>query len=107
MQASSSTKGRRRLAGVSAAVAAIAVLLFGGSASAAPDYPNSMASTGDSITRAYNTGSAYADNPAGSWSTGTNTTVVSHYTRLLAANAAISGKSFNDAKSGARMVDLG
>ena len=32
-----------------------------------------------------------ADYPANSWSTGTNTTVNSHYTRLLALNPAISG----------------
>jgi len=98
-------RGRSRT--VASALAAIAVLVFGGSAaSAAPAYPNSMASTGDSITRAYNTGSAFTDNPAASWSTGTNSTVVSHYSRLLALNPAISGKNFNDAKSGARMVDL-
>jgi len=66
------------------------VLLLPVAAQAAVPYPDAMASTGDSITRAYNTGSAYSDNPAGSWSTGT----------------AISGKNFNDAKSGARMVDL-
>jgi lysophospholipase L1-like esterase len=66
-----------------------------------------MASTGDSITRAYNTGSTgFTDNPAASWSTGTNSTVVSHYTRLLGLNSAINGHAFNDAKSGARMVDL-
>src|SRR3954471_1342124 len=89
-------------------LAAIAVLLLGTTpAGAATPYPSSMASTGDSITRAYNTGSAFTDNPAASWSTGTNSTVVSHYSRLLALNSAISGHAFNDAKSGARMVDLG
>jgi lysophospholipase L1-like esterase len=83
-----------------------AILLLPVAAQAAVPYPDSMASTGDSITRAYNTGSAYADNPAGSWSTGTNATVNSHYLRILAANPAISGKNYNDAKSGAKMVDL-
>lgn len=70
-------------------------------------YPDSMASTGDSITRAYNTGFfPFVDNPGGSWSTGTNTTVASHYSRLLALNPAIRGRNYNDAKSGARMADL-
>lgn len=95
--------------GFTASVVAAIGILFGGisGAAAATPYANSMASTGDSITRAYNTGSTgFTDNPAASWSTGTNTTVVSHYTRLLGLNPAISGKNFNDAKSGARMVDL-
>src|SRR5437867_4442963 len=99
---------RRRRVTVTGVIAAIGVLLLGVSgAAAAPSYPNSMASTGDSITRAYNTGSvAFTDNPGASWSTGTNSTVVSHYTRLLALNPGIAGHAFNDAKSGARMVDL-
>ncbi|HEX5823712.1 MAG TPA: GDSL-type esterase/lipase family protein [Candidatus Limnocylindrales bacterium] len=76
-------------------------------ATEAASYPDSMASTGDSITRAYNTGFfPYTDNAAGSWSTGTNTGVASHYSRLLALNPAIRGKNYNDAKSGARMADL-
>jgi len=76
-------------------------------AAEAVSYPDSMASTGDSITRAYNTGFfPYTDNAAGSWSTGTNTSVASHYRRLLALNPAIQGKNYNYARSGARMVDL-
>ena len=101
-----STARRRRVAASGSVIGAIAVLLLAGTTASAASFPSSMASTGDSITRAYNTGSAYADNPAGSWSTGTNATVVSHYTRLVGLNAAISGQAFNDAKSGARMVDL-
>jgi lysophospholipase L1-like esterase len=70
-------------------------------------YPNSMASLGDSITRAYNTGSfPFTDAIANSWSTGTSTTVNSHYRRILAANSLISGKNSNDAKTGAVMNDL-
>jgi lysophospholipase L1-like esterase len=70
-------------------------------------YPNSMASTGDSITRAFETCSLpLTDCPANSWSTGTSTTVNSHYRRILAANPAISGHAFNDARTGARMTDL-
>lgn len=82
-------------------------LTFGTAAAAAAPLPNSMASTGDSITRAFNTSwFPFVDNPAASWSTGTSTTVNSHYRRILARNSAISGKNFNHAKSGARMVDL-
>ena len=88
------------------AVLAAAALLLPVAAEAV-SYPDSMASTGDSITRAYNTGFfPYTDNAAGSWSTGTNTTVSSHYRRLLALNPAIQGKNYNYARSGARMVDL-
>ena len=70
-------------------------------------YPSSIASTGDSITRAYNTCSfPFTDCPANSWATGTSSTVNSHYRRILAANPAISGRSFNDAVTGARMSGL-
>jgi lysophospholipase L1-like esterase len=66
-----------------------------------------MAATGDSITTAYNTGwLPYRDNPAASWSTGSDTRVVSHHQRLQAL--APSGKvtAHNDARSGAKMADL-
>lgn len=70
-------------------------------------YPNSMASTGDSITRAFNTGSlGFYDAPWNSWSTGTTSTVNSMYRRFLAVNPAIYGRNYNDARSGAKMVDL-
>ena len=66
-----------------------------------------MASTGDSITRAFNTGwLPFADWPSNSWSTGTSATVNSHYRRILAVNPAISGRNFNDADTGADMADL-
>jgi lysophospholipase L1-like esterase len=97
---------RRVLVGVSTLVALVAIT--GSSIGAAgATYPNSMASTGDSITQAYNTGFIpFTDNPAGSWSTGTDTFVNSHYSRLLALNPAISGHAFNASQSGARMVNL-
>lgn len=98
---------RRR--GVVALVAATwTVALVGtGVAQGAPSYPSSIAATGDSITRAYNTGLfPYTDNPSASWSTGTNSAVVSQYTRLLALPTAISGHAYNDAKSGAKIADL-
>lgn len=70
-------------------------------------FPSSMAATGDSITRAFNTGPLpFSDATTNSWSTGINSLVNSHYQRLLSANKRIRGKNFNDAKSGARMADL-
>jgi lysophospholipase L1-like esterase len=70
-------------------------------------YPNSIASTGDSITRAFNTcWFPFVDCTSNSWSTGTNAAVKSHYSRILAANTGISGHAFNDAKTGGKMVDL-
>ncbi len=98
---------RRRRHLMVAAFSLSLTLTFSTAAAAAPPLPNSMASTGDSITRAFNTGFLpLLDNPAASWSTGTSTTVNSHYRRILLPNPAISGKNFNHAKSGARMADL-
>jgi len=66
-----------------------------------------MASTGDSITRAFNTCTfPFFDCPSNSFSTGTSSAVNSLYRRILAANPAISGRNPNDAVSGAEMVDL-
>jgi lysophospholipase L1-like esterase len=81
-------------------------------AAANAQYPNSIAGLGDSITRA-----ALSDNSIGglsygqpehSWSTGyaAGDGVNSHYERILAANPAISGQTFNLAESGAQMDDL-
>ncbi|HMA33520.1 MAG TPA: SGNH/GDSL hydrolase family protein [Chloroflexia bacterium] len=70
-------------------------------------YPNAMASTGDSITRAFNTGSfPFTDAPQNSWSTGTTPSIATHYVRILAANPAIAGHNNNDAVTGAKMTDL-
>src|SRR5919206_4232374 len=70
--------------------------------------PNSMASTGDSITRAYDIDWLHLlqDSPQYSWSTGYNTSVNSQYRRILALNSAINGHEYNDAKTGAKMIDL-
>jgi lysophospholipase L1-like esterase len=91
-------------------VALLAIAVLAPSASAAPGrvaLPNSIASTGDSLTRAAGTGFLpWTDNPAGSWSTGTTTSVNSHYLRLLALNPKIRGKNYNDARSGAKMGEL-
>jgi lysophospholipase L1-like esterase len=105
----SSRAHRSRVVSGALAVAGAIVLLATNVlvASAASSLPRSIASTGDSITRAYNTGwLPYVDNPSASWSTGTNSTVRSHYTRLLALQPLIKGHAYNDAKSGAKMTDL-
>jgi lysophospholipase L1-like esterase len=97
--------------GVRALAAAFVVALLAAAPAAAEPavtgYPGSIASTGDSITRAFNLCFfPFTDCPSASWSTGTNTTVNSHYRRILAANPPISGRNFNDAASGADMADL-
>ena len=97
---------QRSLRGV---VAGFVVLggLFAGPPPTLTGYPNSMASLGDSITRAFNTGGVpFTDAPGNSWSTGTRTSVQSHYVRILAADPAILERNFNDAMSGAKMVHL-
>ena len=74
-------------------------------ASAQGAYPNSIASTGDSITRAFNDcWFPYIDCPSASWSTGTSS--YSHYRRIQAANFGITGRTYNHAVSGADMADL-
>ena len=86
-----------------ALAAVVVVLTLTGAAHGA--YPSSIASTGDSITRAFNDcWFPYVDCPAASWSTGTSS--YSHYRRLQAVNPAITGRSFNHATTGADMADL-
>jgi lysophospholipase L1-like esterase len=83
------------------------LLAWPSTALAAQPLPNSMASTGDSITRAFNTCFfPYVDCPSNSWATGSSSTVNSHYLRIRAGNAAINGRAWNDAKSGAKMANL-
>src|SRR5215207_11615330 len=96
--------GIRRL--LVALAAALCLVAFAAPAACAA-YPNSMAALGDSITRAFNTCIfPFVDCPANSWATGTNATVNSFYSRLLAVNPGISGHLFNDARSGAKIADL-
>ena len=77
------------------------------SASAVDPLPSSMAAVGDSISQAASSGGSLGtDYPANAWSTGTNSTVDSHYLRLLALNPAISGRAWNDSVSGAKVADL-
>jgi lysophospholipase L1-like esterase len=85
----------------------VVLTLASPSAAGAISYPKSMASTGDSITTAYNTGFIpYTDNPSASWSTGTSSGVNSHYLRLLRLNPHIQGRNYNDAAGGAKMGNL-
>jgi lysophospholipase L1-like esterase len=92
------------------AVASALALAAASPAAAEParvGFPSSIASTGDSITRAFKTCSfPYVDCPSNSWSTGSSATVNGHYRRILAANPAISGRTFNDAETGADMADF-
>jgi lysophospholipase L1-like esterase len=87
-----------------------AVVLLGLSRPAAAQtvpYPDSMAATGDSITRAFNSGAVpWTEAPWNSWSTGSSGYVWSHYRRILAVNPAILLRHFNDARSGAKMAEL-
>jgi hypothetical protein len=70
-------------------------------------YPNSLAALGDSITRGYNTGVLpFTDAPGNGWSSGTHAAVGSHYLRILAHDAGIGDRVFNDARTGSRMADL-
>jgi PKD repeat protein len=69
--------------------------------------PSNMAAVGDSITQAASSaGSLGADAPQNSWSTGTSTTVNSHYLRLLDLGAPINGANHNRSVSGAKVADL-
>jgi lysophospholipase L1-like esterase len=90
-----------------AAAAALAALVASSGAAAQTAPPDSMAATGDSITRAFNTGLIpFTGAPRNSWSTGSRTYVWSHYRHILAVNPGILGRNFNDARSGAKMRDL-
>ena len=84
-------------------VAVAAGVLVAPAASAAA--PNSMASMGDSITRAFNACGWYSDCTDRSWSTGGDTVVNSHYLRLRALNPNLSVR-YNDARSGAKAADM-
>ena len=95
-------------------IAVLAALVFSGVLSSAvsadttlPLLPKTMAAVGDSISQAASTGGSLgADYPQNSWSTGTNSTVNSHYLRLLALGAPISGQNNNLSVSGAKAAGL-
>lgn len=92
---------------VSALCAVFLLALAQPAASQTAPYPDSMASTGDSITRAFNSGFVpWTGAPWNSWSTGSSGVVWSHYRRILAVNPRIFLRNFNDARSGAKMAEL-
>lgn len=68
--------------------------------------PSSMASLGDSITRAFNACGWYVDCTSRSWSTGGGSDAVdSHYERLRSLDSTMSA-AYNDARTGAKVADL-
>jgi lysophospholipase L1-like esterase len=99
----------RTLAAAATAATLISAMLGARPAMATVALPSSMASTGDSITRAFDLdwNHVLQDDPAESWSTGTDCAGVnSQYCRILRANSGISGHVYNDAKTGANMSAL-
>ncbi len=78
----------------------------GGGGGGSTSYPTSIASLGDSITRGFNAGGWYSDWPSRSWSTGSDSAVTSHYTRLSALNRKKAVSAWNDARTGAKMGEL-
>ncbi|MEU5436233.1 SGNH/GDSL hydrolase family protein [Streptomyces sp. NPDC020719] len=67
--------------------------------------PASIAAVGDSITRGFDACMVLSDCPEASWATGTDTDVRSLATRLLGEESA-ADRSWNYARTGARMADL-
>ncbi|MFE1378965.1 SGNH/GDSL hydrolase family protein [Streptomyces sp. NPDC058740] len=67
--------------------------------------PGSLAAVGDSITRAFDACSVLADCPEASWATGTDAGVNSLALRLFGP-AGAAGRSWNLARTGARMAEL-
>lgn len=93
---------------VAAVLAAVPVVVNPLAAHADDALPNSLAATGDSITRAFDVDwcCVLSDSPQYSWSTGDDRAVYSLYLHLLDANPSIRGNNFNLARTGAKMVDL-
>lgn len=104
-----STRARRLLAllGTAALVSTVVVGVGAGPAHADPGPPpSSMASMGDSISRGFNACGFYFDCTSRSFSTGGDSGIGSHYLRIRAVNAAINGRNYNQAASGAQADDL-
>jgi lysophospholipase L1-like esterase len=91
---------------VAALVAGAAFTSVSASAKPEPPPPSSMAGLGDSITRGFNACGWYLSCPSRSWSTGSHEPVNSHYTRIVAANSAMSGNQYNNSRNGAEVSDL-
>jgi lysophospholipase L1-like esterase len=71
-------------------------------------YPNAVAVIGDADATGYasDTKHPFQEDRANSWATGTNPSVRSIYSRLLAVNPSITGHAFNFASHGATLKDL-
>ncbi len=99
-----------RAAAVIAIPVLLAVVWARAAAQTTPDltgYPNAIAATGDSITKAYNTGTLpFSDASGNSWSTGDRAFVQSHYNRILGEQPDIFGRNYNLAVSGAKVAGL-
>lgn len=93
---------RRLLAALTLSAAGLALAA---SAALALVYPNSMAATGASATRAALTCEG-RDCSANSWATGTNAEVNSIYLRIRAVHPGITGNLYLDAVGGENMSDL-
>jgi lysophospholipase L1-like esterase len=91
---------------VTAPVAGVAHAAKPSSGGGSSTVPTSMSALGDSITRAFNAGGWYVDYPSRSWSTGSDTSVNSHFLRLDKLDKKNSVAAYNDARSGAKMADL-
>lgn len=68
--------------------------------------PRSMAALGDSITRGFDACDLFADCPNVSWSTGGQAGLASQYRLLAGRQPQLTGRAHNDARTGARAVDL-
>jgi lysophospholipase L1-like esterase len=103
-----STRVRRTLATIAAAALLITGTVSGASAAnaaaATPTGIVKMAALGDSITLGVNSCSSWSGCAQYSWSTGTNTSVPSHFQKIRAVNPALIG--YNDAVSGAKSAGL-
>ena len=97
--------GLRRLLALLAAALCASALAAPAAHAVISVYPDSMAATGASGTRAALTCDV-RDCSANSWATGTNPTVNSIYLRLAALNPDLTGNAFNDAVGGENMSDL-
>jgi lysophospholipase L1-like esterase len=74
---------------------------------AQPALPNSLAATGDSLTRATGAGERYfSDTTAFSWATGSAGEVNSLALRIATANPQLAGNVYNLGEFGAKMGDL-
>ncbi|HZN19128.1 MAG TPA: SGNH/GDSL hydrolase family protein [Micromonosporaceae bacterium] len=96
---------RRSLVPLAALLGIVLVAPPPAAADAGPP-PSSIASMGDSITRAFNACGWFVDCPSRSYSTGDYSSVNTHYSRILRVNPLIQGRSYNHGQSGARVDDM-